>query len=295
MHMEEKSFIDRSPFLFKVYHESFLAGPLHKLKQLGIYIKFKFKAVCQYIQTVPRAIGMKDHRYIVLREFKGKYKGKRVFITCTGPSLTIEDLEMLKGEYVFGMNSICLIHDKTDWKPDFFGCQDKHVFEKIKDTMLSTDNGIVFMPYSYKKHYNTPDEYVYFHMSGAYHLYEMIYGPKYFAKFSDDCYKTVYDGYTITYSIMQLAMYMGFDELYLIGADCSYLGKKEHFIETGHHDPGVQYAAERMFASYGVAKEYAEKNGVKIYNATRGGCLELFPRVKLEDVLLNNEKNKLSK
>ena len=49
------------------------------------------------------------------------------------------------------------------------------------------------LPYFYKKHFNLPDNYIYFHMSGAYHLYEMIYGPKYFAKFSDDCYKTVYD------------------------------------------------------------------------------------------------------
>ena len=227
-----------------------------------------------------------------LKSFKDKYKGKRLFITCTGPSLTIEDLKLLKNEYVFGMNSICLIHDKTDWKPDFFGCQDSHVFKKIKDTMLSTDNGIVFMPYPYKKKYKTPEKYVYFHLSGAYHLYEMIYGPRYFAKFSKDCYRTVYDGYSITYSIMQLAIYMGFDELYLIGADCNYLGQQQHFMETGHFDPGAQYAADRMFASYGVAKEYAEKQGVKIYNATRGGCLELFERVKLEDVLAREEKNK---
>ena len=293
--MENNNFIDRNQFLHKMYHDSFLAIPLHKLKQCGIFIKFKSEAIRQYLQTIPRTLGIKDARFMPLVAYKNKYKGKRIFITCTGPSLTIEDLEKLKYEYVFGMNSICLIHDKTDWKPDFFGCQDPQVFEKIKETMLSTDNGVVFLPYFYKKKFSTPEKYVYFHISGAYHLYEMIYGPKYFAKYSDDCYKTVYDGYTITYSIMQLAMYMGFDELYLIGADCSYLGKKEHFIETGHHDPGVQYAAERMFTSYGVAKEYAEAHGVKIFNATRGGCLELFPRVKLEDVLLNNEKNKLSK
>ena len=287
-----ESIYNSSSLFEKIYQESFFAKPLHLVKRYAIWIKYKTQMIKQVINTIPRCLGLENKRFAPLREFKGKYKGKRVFITCTGPSLTIEDLEMLKGEYVFGMNSICLIHDKTDWKPDFFGCQDKHVFEKIKDTMLSTDNGIVFMPYYYKKHYNTPDEYVYFHMSGAYHLYEMIYGPKYFAKFSDDCYKTVYDGYTITYSIMQLAIYIGFDDLYLIGADCSYLGKKEHFIETGHHDPGVQYAAERMFASYGVAKEYAEAHGVKIFNATRGGCLEMFPRMVLEDVLAKNEKNK---
>lgn len=291
--MENKNFIDRSPFLYKVYHESFLSDSLHKLKQFCVYVKFKSKALIQYVQTIPRTLGKRDKRFLPLKSFKNRYKGKRVFITCTGPSLTIEDLELLKNEFVFGMNSICLIHDKTDWKPDFFSCQDEHVFNKIKETMLATDNGVVFLPYSYKE--QAAEDYVYFHISGAYHRYEMRYGPKYFAKFSDDCYKTVYDGYSITYSIMQLAIYMGFDELYLLGADCNYLGQKQHFIETGHYDPGAQNAADRLFASYGVAKEYAETHNIKIYNATRGGCLELFPRVILEDVLSKNEKNKNAK
>lgn len=287
-----QSIYENSDFLYNVYQNSFFAKPLHRVKQFFIWSKYKIQMIKQKISTLPRCLGIEDKRFKKLRGYKGRYSGKRAFIACTGPSLTIEDLEALRGEYVFGMNSICLIHDKTDWKPDFFGCQDTHVFKKIQDTILSTDNGIVFLPHTYKKKYNTPEDYVYFHLSGAYHLYEMIYGPKYFAKFSDDCYKTIYDGYSITYTLMQLAIYMGFNELYLIGADCNYLGQQQHFIETGHYDPGAQYAAERMFASYGVAKEYAEAHGIKIYNATRGGCLELFERVKLENVLARNEKNK---
>lgn len=281
-----------SGVFYWLYQESILSKPLHRVKQLFIWLNHKTGAMIQAVEIIPRSFGLKDSRYMSLRSLKDKFKGKRVFITCTGPSLTIEDLESLKDEYVFGMNSICLIHDKTEWKPDFFGCQDLHVFLKIKDTMIATDNGLVFMPYTLKKTYKMPEDYVYFHMSGSYHLYEMIYGPRYFAKFSDDCYKTVYDGYSITYSIMQLAMYMGFDELYLLGADCNYLGQRQHFVETGHYDPGAEHAAERMFASYEVAKKYAESYGVKILNATRGGCLELFPRVALEDVLAKKEKNK---
>ena len=129
-------------------------------------------------------------------------------------------------------------------------------------------------------------------MCGSYHIYEMRYQTRYFAKFSSDCYIKVYDGYSITYSIMQLAMYMGFDEIYLLGADCSYLGEKQHFIEHGINDPSFRTATERLFASYGEAKKYADTHGIKIFNATRGGLLEIFPRVNLEDVIKNNEKNK---
>ena len=121
---------------------------------------------------------------------------------------------MLTDEYVLGMNSIALIHDKTDWKPDFYGVQDVEVFKKIKDSILSTDNGIVFAPYSYKKNLATPSDWVYWHMCGSYHMYEMIYTGKYFSYFSDNCYSRIFDGYSIVYSIIQIAMYMGFDEFF---------------------------------------------------------------------------------
>lgn len=294
--MENENFIDRSPFLHKVYHESILAVPLHKVKEFGVFLRYKSKAAGQFLKTIPRALGVKDDRFMPLKAYKDKYKGKRIFITCTGPSLTIEDLEKLKNEYVFGMNSICLIHDKTDWKPDFYGIQDESVFNKVKDALLSTDNGVVFAPYYYKKHYGTPDYWVYWHMCGSYHIYELIYGPRYFTKFCADSYVKVYDGYSITYSILQLAMYMGFEEIYLLGADCTYLGKKQHFIEHGNYEKPerIADASDRLMVSYAAAKKYADAHGIKIYNATRGGGLELFTRVNLDEIVACCEKNKIA-
>lgn len=293
--MENQNFIDRSPFLHKLYHESFLSVSLHKVKEFGVWFKYKSKAAVQDFQSIPRLVGYKDKRFLPLKSYNNKFKGKRVFITCTGPSLTIADLELLKDEYVFGMNSICLIHDKTEWKPDFYGIQDVAVFEKVKEKLLSTDNGIVFAPYGYRKMYGTPENWIYWHMCGSYHIYELIYGPKFFAKFYADSYVKVYDGYSITYSILQLAMYMGFEEIYLLGADCNYLGKQQHFIEHGSYEKPEKIAGvgDRLMVSYAAAKKYADAHAIKIYNATRGGCLELFPRMVLEDVLKKKERNKI--
>lgn len=279
-----------------IYQKSFLTGFLHKVKQYYLFFHYKHIAQIEKKESVLRSKGKVDERFAALKHYKDKYKGKRCFITCTGPSLTIEDLELLKDEYVFGMNSICLIHDKTEWKPDFYGIQDIEVFDKIKDTLLQTDNGQIFAPFYYKEHLNTPNDWVYFHMSSAYHLYDRYYNGKFYSKFSDNCYATVYDGFTITYSIMQLAFYLGFDELYLLGADCNYLGNHQHFIETGHYTPEKDALTmpDRLFASYSEAKKFAERHNRKILNATRGGCLELFDRVKLEDVLAHNEKNKVN-
>lgn len=40
-----------------------------------------------------------------------------------------------------------------------------------------------------------------------------------------------------------------------------------------------------MIEGFKVAKKYADEHGINIYNATRGGMLEVFPRVNLEDVV----------
>ncbi len=44
-------------------------------------------------------------------------------------------------------------------------------------------------------------------------------------------------------------------------------------------------ASEAVVNSYQKIKEYAEQKGIKIYNATRGGYLEVFERVNLDDLL----------
>ena len=274
-----------------IYKESFLAGLLHWSVRYSKFVKTKYYAAKQYTKSLPRQFGYNDKRFAALKNLKGKYAGKRCFILCTGPSLTISDLEMLENEYTFGMNSICLVHDKTKWKPDFFSVQDRMVFEKVKDTMLTTDNGIVFVPYVYKKRYNLPEEWVFFHMCGAYHL-NLMREDKYFTRVSDNAYVRLYDGYSVTFAAMQLAMYMGFTELYLLGADCGSSNNKEHFLEHGHKGSSIDDTRQRLFVSYEATKKFADAHGVKIYNATRGGYLEIFPRVKLEAVLSNNINNK---
>lgn len=281
-----------SKFLKEIYEDSCCSKALHTMVNIFPYCYYKFNALLEYLNALPRKFGFKSTQFGKLRELKNQYIGKRCFITCTGPSLTIQDLEKLKDEYVFGMNSICLIHEKTDWKPDFFGIQDKKVFEKVKETMLNSDNGLVFIPTEITSLHKVPEDWIRFHISSAYHFFELARLKKYFVRFSKDSYVTVYDGYSITYSLIQIAYYLGFNEVYLLGADCSYIGKQQHFIEHGHYDKTAATATDRLMVSYTKVKEICERTDFKVYNATRGGCLEIFPRVNLDEILLKHCKNK---
>jgi len=213
------------------------------------------------------------------------YKGKRCFIVATGPSLTIEDVELLKNEITFGVNSICKLCNLTTWKPTYLGIQDPLVYAKLEDIILQDNNQIVLAGSSLLKDFDLPDRFVLFPSIWNHKQYMNSY-MHYGTKFSDNAYAAVYDGYSITYSMIQIAVYMGFREIYLLGTDCSYIkGEKNHFIESGHYDRREHLNYNRMVAGYQVAKEYAKSNGVKIINCTRGGMLEVFPRMKLEEVL----------
>ena len=110
-------------------------------------------------------------------------------------------------------------------------------------------------------------------------------------RFSPDISKCVYNGRTVTYVCLQLAMYLGFEEIYLLGVDFNYSsnlkGQENHFKGYDKDGKNVRLnpvRPEMSLAAYKKAKEYAESQNVRIYNATRGGKLEVFERVNFDDL-----------
>ena len=108
--------------------------------------------------------------------------------------------------------------------------------------------------------------------------------------FSSDVYLEVIDGYTITYSLIQIAVYMGINEIYLLGVDNSFSqpGPK-HFVDY-EEDKLIELKRwelleQRMESAYKEVKRYSKSNNIKIYNATRGGELEVFTRVDFDKII----------
>ena len=232
-----------------------------------------------------------DKNYVSLKKYKNIHQGKRCFIIATGPSLTVSDLEMLKNEYTFSMNSIYVSYEKTDWRPTYYVIQDPFVYEKINENLDFSDykstfiGSIITGKFSVKRENNV-------NIFPLDLLYQQIPNKKYHTKFSDDIYSRVYSGYNVAYSALQIAVYMGFKEIYLLGADCNYLQDKKYFADDKSRGE-EKYFTKKFYASntdkfilaYEVAKEFADKNDIKIYNATRGGLLEVYPRVDIDQLL----------
>ena len=216
-----------------------------------------------------------------LRSFKGAYKGKRCFIVGNGPSLHAEDLRQLyeRGEFIFACNSLIKLFGEIGFEPSFYFAQDNKI---ILDNKESIENykGVKFIKAHYAKRY---------HLNDAIY-YNMLYNPR---SFSSNLPLVVYSGQTVTYSMIQFAVYMGFAEIYLIGVDCNYSPKNntisaDSYFDARLYNSGREYSAPEVdtnLIAYACARTACEQMGVKIFNASRGGKLEVFPRISFDEVM----------
>lgn len=235
-------------------------------------------------------IGRRDD--LKIANLKNCHKGERCFVIATGPSLVLEDVEKIKHETTLAVNSIFRLYDKTDWRPDYYVFLDPNLYKTYYK------KGFIDLDSFYKKAciLNSLDRNIaeardlYFvHTNWLDHMYN--YGSSEF-KYTDDLRYGINDFYSVTQDSICLAMYMGFSEIYLLGADNDYLGDKIHFIKTDGDLP-IDYelaikTQKCMDMAYNELKRIADERDIKIYNATRGGKLEVFPRVTIENILNEN-------
>lgn len=225
-----------------------------------------------------------------IKKFKNCHAGKRCFIVATGPSLRMSDLDILHNnkEICFSMNRIYYAFKETDWRPDYYILSDPRIFLEDKKEIESF---FVSVPKLFSDVYEP--FWVEFHDNSFYKFhFQYEFHPNTLPKFSSDLSITAYHGCTVTYNCLEFAIYMGFKEIFLLGVDMSYsnkdeMNKSDHFTteylkksETKHLPT---YPKQMMFA-YQAAKQYADSHGIKIYNATRGGKLEIFPRVDFDSL-----------
>ncbi len=231
---------------------------------------------------------MRKSRRELLR-LKDSQKGKRCFIIGNGPSLQAEDLTRLRDEFCFAANRIYKVYDKTVWRPRFYCAQDPIILNQSHQEMSALDGLKLIVTNSSRKTGL---------VKGA--LYTRMRDLDYYPDlptFSEDIPSFVGEGFTVTYTCLQVAAYMGFKEIYLLGCDHNYPVQQradgtlyETGAKTGHfYDdngekkyPIAQYDKQNL--AFEKTKIYCENAGIAVFNATRGGKLEIFPRVDFDQI-----------
>ncbi len=235
---------------------------------------------------------------ILLRAQKGKHQGQRCFILCNGPSLNKTDLQKIKTEVTFGANAIYLNYDRMGFYPTYYVVEDNLVAEDRAAEISKLDKvKIKFFPvrlsYCLKRDQKT---------ILLNHCPDFLRGKD--NNFSPDISKYTGGGNTVTYTCLQIAFYMGFNEIYIIGADHDYKiperyverGKNENYIINSREDDVNHFCKEyfgngyrwhnpkvhQMEDAYRNARKFLESNNVRVFNATSGGHLEIFKRINFD-------------
>lgn len=258
-----------------------------KEKIKNIVFIYKLVYLFKYIFAIFRYPFL--HQDKRLKKYKKKYVGKRCFIVATGPSLLLEDLELIKSEISFSVNSIVKCFDKTDWRPNFYVISDIIPYKNLKSNINHEFFDEVFFSKRIKdktiKHVRL--EYNNIQRAKCQLKKNFING----IKPSSNMDKYFNDNQSVVFMAIQLAVYMGFKEIYLLGQDCNYTSNIQHSDITGtnylnHKIP--KNSGEILIDCFKTYNKYYANTDITIKNCTRGGMLEIFERQPLEDVLKKN-------
>jgi hypothetical protein len=204
-----------------------------------------------------------------------------------GPSLRKTNLNLLRDEYTFGLNRIYLLRKEMGFEPTFYLCVKDLVLQQFTDEIRAV-KALKFLDWRsghrlFDIHENTV--FIPRVSSGSFH---------------EDILIGWNTGFTVSFAAMQLAYFLGFSQIILIGVDHHFVtqgpaarevisdGSDPNHFSPDYFGKGVRWAlpdlegSERM---YRVARKAYESNGRQILDATVDGKLEVFPKVSLEHVL----------
>ena len=239
-----------------------------------------------------------------LDDLRDSHHGERIFLMGNGPSLNKLDLSMLKDEWTFGVNKIYMMFDRIDWRPSFWTAMDWRVGPDMGDDYRQLDGITKFVPYRFKGILPSDETTYWYHSRPV--------GDYIQDQFELDITRGVPSRGTVLITAIQLAFFLGFRELILIGVDARYKipdtvkqsggdrfgtgvmlnlestddDDPNHFDPryfgkgAKWHDPNVT-GMMRMFHTMRRGIEY---NGGRIVNATPGGNLDVFDRVDYNEL-----------
>jgi hypothetical protein len=224
----------------------------------------------------------------VLLQNKDKYKGKRLFLICNGPSIANMDLSVLKDEYTMCLNRFYIYFDKIGFVPNFLVCVEGLVLEQFADDI----NNLPLEKFVNFRYHESLDKCNYLKEAYSFNPF-----------FQDDMTKPAHFGGTVTFASLQLAYWMGFQEVVIIGMDHSFAEKgmastvevrnyekDESHFDANYFPKGIRWKLpdlEKSEYGYDLANKFYKAHGRKITDATVGGKCTIFDKGNFKEIISN--------
>lgn len=212
---------------------------------------------------------------------KNKHKCQRCFIIGGSPSILTLDLSKLNNEIKFTVNRGYKLFAKHLKDTTYHVIQDKLLFMEDNITeeipLDKMDNLILYSGIDFKRNKDKIIFYDYMHMMNFTET-----------QFEPDMTKLLTEGYSVIYTCMQIACFMGFSQIYIIGVDLDFNNIKGHSYESnnGEKRRGEKSILNQQkmydYIKYGV--EFLAQRNIQVFNASPVGCLDCMKRVKYEDI-----------
>ncbi len=272
-----------------------LTAPLRAVHEL---YQHKNDGLIKQIKNFVRIQTNKNEKNLnKIAALKNKHIGEIGFIIGNGPSVRIEDLEKLKNTITFCANRFYLAYNKMKFRPKYTLICDNQVIRDDGNDIVSRSEGIKIVFYDAKDP-NLP------RIKGK-HISIIRREPRPMP-FSKDPGDFVPSGGSVVIAAMQMAYFMGIRTMYLYGIDHTFKyekvesqdvwtsakGDDNHFIKNYRGGknwcpPDLKYIED----SFSECRKFADKNGVVIKNATRGGKLEIFERIDFDEIEKLSSRN----
>lgn len=221
-----------------------------------------------------------------LSSLKDRHLAERAILVANGPSLNRMSLDFLRREVVIGVNKIFLGLKQFRFYPRYYVAVNRKVIEQSTDQI----NGLNCVKFVSAQSADCLPE-----SALTYHV-ETQDPP---ARFCRDIAKGLHEGWTVTYAALQIAHFLGFKEVVIIGMDHRYEysgapneARRLDGPDPNHFSPdyfgGGQTWDNPDLAhseeSYRIARAEFEKDGRRILDATLDGACTIFEKADYRQV-----------
>jgi hypothetical protein len=224
-----------------------------------------------------------------LLKLRDSHKGQRCFIIGNGPSLRRTDLSLLKNEVTFGLNRIYLLFPELGFQTTYLVSVNDLVLEQCAAELLALKLP-KFITWRARRWLSNDPRTIFVDTDYT--------GPE---TFTGDVSGRVYEGSTVTYVALQLAFYMGFQEVILVGVDHNFVtrgpansaviseGDDPNHFSPDYFGKGFKWQLPDLEGSeraYRRAKEAYEQADRRVVDATVGGKLTVFPKIPFSSLFV---------
>lgn len=247
-------------------------------------IKRRVREIPHYVAWNYSPIGKQNKTF--LESCKNKHQRETLYLLANGPSINKTDLNILKGKNVMCMNRFYIKFKDLSFTPTYLVCIEETVLDQFSEDFAK-------LPVPTFVNWRTRHK-----IPGVHYLKETFNISPFF---QPNITKPANTGGTVTFMCLQLAYYMGFEKVVILGMDHSFKEtgtaakaeirtqeKDESHFDPNYFPKGMKWVIpdlQKSEYSYHLADVYYKQHNRIIIDATIGGKCPIFTKGNIEDLL----------